>query len=126
MAHSIIHTEIYASNHEQLGAWYAKVFGWKVESYPDMNYTTTTMSDEPGGGVGFNDAKNGMPPGQVIPYIYSSAIEADAAMLAENGAEVNEVMQVPGVGKMCHFKDPDGNLLALMQPEMPANGAAQG
>jgi predicted enzyme related to lactoylglutathione lyase len=35
-------------------------------------------------------------------------------------------MQVPGVGKMCHFKDPDGNLLALMQPEMPANGAAQG
>ncbi len=119
MGQAIIHTEIYASDHEKLGAWYAKVFGWKLQSFPDMNYTTGSMSDDAGGGVGFNDAKNGMPPGQIVPYIYSGQIEADVARLAENGAEINEIMEIPGVGKMCHFKDPDGNLLALMQPAMP-------
>lgn len=119
MGQSIIYTEIYASDHEKLGAWYTKVFGWKLQSHPNMNFTTGSMTDEAGGYVGFNDARNGMPPGQIVPYIFSADIEADKAKLAANGAEANEVMQIPGVGKMLHFKDPDGNLLALMQPEMP-------
>ncbi len=118
MGYSVIHTEIYAKDHEKLGAWYGKVFGWQVQSFPDMNYSTGSTSDVPGSGVGFNDAKNGVPPGLIVPYLYSADIEADVRMLAENGAEINETISIPGVGKMCHFKDPDGNLLALMQPEM--------
>ncbi len=120
MGQSIIHTEIYASDHEKLSAWYAKVFGWKVQSFPEMNYSTGSTSGEDAGGVGFNDAKNGMLPGQIVPYLYSADIEGDMHKLAENGAEVNEIMEIPTVGKMLHFKDPDGNLLALLQPEMPA------
>lgn len=126
MGQAIIHTEIYASNHEELGAWYGKVFGWKVQSFPDMNYTTGSASDAPGSGVGFNDAKNGMQPGQIVPYIFSADIDADKAKLAANRAEVNEIVSIPGVGKMMHFKDPDGNLLALLQPEMPEDANAAG
>lgn len=116
---TIIYTEIYASNHEQLGTWYKKVFGWRLESFPDMNFTIGSAADDPGGGVGFIEASNGMQPGQVIPYIFSSDIEADVRKLAENGATVYESMDIPGGGRWSHFKDPDGNVLALMQPAMP-------
>ncbi len=116
MPQPIIHTELYASNHARLAAWYKEMFGWESQAYPDMDYSSGWWKES---GWGFNDAKNGVKPGEVVPYIASSDVEVDARRLAANGAVVDEVLPVPGVGRIVHFRDPDGNHMALIEPLMP-------
>jgi catechol 2,3-dioxygenase-like lactoylglutathione lyase family enzyme len=59
---------------------------------------------------------------------WSSDIEADVAALAERGVvfedydfptltTVDHVATTPGIGRSAWFKDPDGNTIALFQPE---------
>jgi predicted enzyme related to lactoylglutathione lyase len=59
---------------------------------------------------------------------WSDDVEADVRELAQRGIvfdeldmgaikTVNGVATVPGIGKSAWFKDPDGNTLALFQPE---------
>ena len=59
---------------------------------------------------------------------WSSDVEADVSELAAKGVTfeeydfetlktVNHVATTPGIGKSAWFKDPDGNTLALFQPE---------
>ncbi len=59
---------------------------------------------------------------------WSTDIAADVAELAGRGVEfdlvefgdlkmTDHVLTSPGIGKSAWFKDPDGNTLALFQPE---------
>ncbi len=59
---------------------------------------------------------------------WSADIAADVAELAQRGVEfdtvefgdlkmVDHVLTSPGIGRSAWFKDPDGNTLALFQPE---------
>jgi catechol 2,3-dioxygenase-like lactoylglutathione lyase family enzyme len=59
---------------------------------------------------------------------WSADIAADVAELADRGVDfdtvefgdlkmVDHVLTSPGIGKSAWFKDPDGNTLALFQPE---------
>lgn len=59
---------------------------------------------------------------------WTSDIEKDVAELAERGVEfeeydfptlktVDHIATTPGVGRSAWFKDPDGNTIALYQPE---------
>lgn len=120
MGQPVIHIEIYAKQHAALADWYERMFGWKKQDFPDSNYSTGTWTEgQPG--AGFNDAANGMPQGTIIPYIYTADIHTDLAKLSNGGAtDVGEVVNIPGVGSMAQLKDPDGNMIALLQPDMPA------
>jgi catechol 2,3-dioxygenase-like lactoylglutathione lyase family enzyme len=59
---------------------------------------------------------------------WSSDIEADVAALAAGGVEFEEydtehfktvghIVTSPGIGRSAWFKDPDGNTIAVFQPE---------
>ena len=59
---------------------------------------------------------------------WSTDIEGDVAELAERGVvfeeydtdafkTVNHIVTSPGIGRSAWFKDPDGNTIALFQPE---------
>ena len=59
---------------------------------------------------------------------WSSDIEKDVAALAANGIEFDEydtetfktidhIVTTPGIGRSAWFKDPDGNTIAVFQPE---------
>src|SRR5664280_3327487 len=59
---------------------------------------------------------------------WSTDIDADAAELVDRGIEfeeydmdafktINHVVTSPGIGRSAWFKDPDGNTIALFQPE---------
>jgi predicted enzyme related to lactoylglutathione lyase len=61
---------------------------------------------------------------------WTQDVEADVAELAGRGVvfdefdlgaikTVNGVATVPGIGRSAWFKDPDGNTLALYEPEAP-------
>jgi len=59
---------------------------------------------------------------------WSTDIDKDVSVLAENGIEFDEydtgtfktidhIVTSPGIGRSAWFKDPDGNTIAVFQPE---------
>lgn len=123
MAHPIVHIELSANSHEAAANWYAGMFGWTTQAFPEMNYTTFRSGENAVGG-GFNPVQADYPAGTVVVYIETDDLEGHMAKIAGNGGTVVMPRQdIPGVGSIGMFKDPTGNLMALIQPvEMEQDG----
>ena len=118
---NIVHVEIPAANTEAAGAFYAELFGWKIQPVPEMNYTMWEAGDgdEYGGFPLFSEEK---PAGQVHVYIASDDIEADLKKVEKLGGKVlHKKGEIPGMGWYGVFQDPTGNVLALYTRLNPAN-----
>ncbi len=119
MGSPIIHIEMSARNHSDLAKWYSRHFGWTTQEWPEMDYTTATWADKAGNGAGFGPESPERPAGTVLCYIYTDDIDRAGSFIAgDGGTLVSRRMEVPGVGTMLWFKDPAGNPMALLQPEM--------
>jgi predicted enzyme related to lactoylglutathione lyase len=116
MAHPIVHIELSSKDHKADAQWYEDVFGWETNEYPDMDYSTWSGADDSVGG-GFNKVSDENPAGTVIVYIHTDDLEASKAKIKEKGGTILlESYEIPTVGTMATFKDPTGNMLALLEP----------
>jgi predicted enzyme related to lactoylglutathione lyase len=123
----VVHFEIPADNVERASKFYHEAFGWGVTPVPELQYTllmTTPVDEnrmikEPGsinGGMmqRTNDLK--------APVLTISVENIDDTMKkieSLGGKIIINKMQVPGTGIIAYFRDPDGNVLGLLQPMMP-------
>jgi len=110
---NIVHVEIPAANVESTGQFYQRLFGWKIQPMPEMNYTMWEAGegDEYGGFPGVSDDN---PAGQVLIYIASDDIEEDLEKVVEMGGRViHEKSEIPGMGWFGIFQDPTGNVIGL-------------
>ncbi|MGL4649478.1 MAG: VOC family protein [Caldilineaceae bacterium] len=122
MGSPIIHIEMAAKNHSELGKWYSRHFGWKTQEWPEMDYTTAMFGEKNGSGAGFCTESPERPQGTVLCYIQTDDIEKSAVAIANDGGTlISGKMEVPGVGAMRWFKDPAGNPMALLQPDTDAD-----
>ena len=116
---NVVHVEIPAKDVEATSKFYQDLFGWKMESVPEMNYTM--WEDGSGFGGGFTEVSEDTPVGRVLVYIDSDDIEADLKKVVELGGKVlQEKMEIPQTGWFGIFQDPTGNVLAIyksMNPE---------
>ena len=116
---NVVHVEIPAKVVESASKFYQDLFGWKMESVPEMNYTM--WEDGSGFGGGFTEVSEDTPVGRVLVYIDSDDIEADLKKVVELGGKVlQEKMEIPQTGWFGIFQDPTGNVLAIyksMNPE---------
>ena len=120
MGSPIIHVELSARNYQELAGWYGRHFGWKTQNFPEMSYATAAWGDQPGTGAGFGPENPHRPVGVVLCYIHTDDIDASIAAIVADGATLTMPrMDVSTVGAMAWFTDPDGNPMALLQPEMP-------
>ena len=117
MAHPIVHIELSSKDHKADSQWHKDVFGWETTEYPDMDYSAWSGPDDSVGG-GFNPVGDDNPAGSVLVYIHTDNLAESVAKVKEKGGTVVlESYDIPTVGTMATFKDPTGNLLALLQPE---------
>jgi predicted enzyme related to lactoylglutathione lyase len=72
--HAIIHVEFSSKDLAGSMKFYNKVFGWKTENYPDMNYSTFEAEGGPGGG--FNPVHADYPAGRTMVYISTPELVA--------------------------------------------------
>jgi len=134
MDHTIVHFEIPADDVDRAVGFYREVFGWEIARMPgEFEYygVKTTATDESGmpKGPGVNGGMmKRMHPGQVpTNYIYVPDIDAHVLKVEAAGGEVIlPKMPVPGHGWLSQFKDPEGNILALWQPDRTAGMDAVG
>ncbi len=117
--HPLVHVELSAQNLETMKKFYGDVFDWEFEDFPEANYVTFSTGEGNLGG-GFNPVTDENPAGTVVNYIQCEDIETTLATIESSGGKVlMEPMPIPDVGQIAHFLDPSGNLLSVLEPEMP-------
>jgi predicted enzyme related to lactoylglutathione lyase len=125
MDHTIIHFEIPATDAEKLKQFYAGLFGWKIEKYPGpMEYwmIQTVPVDEKGmllrPGVNGGMVKKSRPEQKPVNYVSVESInESIEKVIKLGGKIVTPKQEVPNVGWIATAMDPEGNHIALLQPQ---------
>jgi uncharacterized protein len=121
----VIHFEIHAADPDRAERFYTGVFGWTAQRYGgpvDYRLLTTGPDDQPG----INGAilqRQGAPPEDAAPVdAYVCTIQVDSieeterAVADAGGRQVVDRMEVPEVGLLSYFKDPEGNIFGALQP----------
>lgn len=113
--HPIVHVEFVTDDHEAIGQFYHKLFGWQIQQMPEMNYATFDPGDGPGGG--FAPVSEECPPGRVMVSVASADVDGDLRRVEQFGGKVLEwCTEIPGIGYYGVFQDPSGNQVSLFKP----------
>lgn len=124
----VVHFEIHGSDPERLVAFYGDLFEWQITKWegPIDYWLVGTGSGDPGidGAI---LRRMGDPPavGQAVnAYVCTVDVPDLDETLARAGRLGAEVamprMAVPGIGWLAYIRDPDENVLGLMQSDPTA------
>jgi predicted enzyme related to lactoylglutathione lyase len=123
----VVHFEIHASDMDRAERFYTEVFGWTAQRAQsgerDYRLLVTGPDTTPGINGALIERWGGDPaPGDAVTgFACTIAVEDlddTRRQIAERGGrQVMEVREVPGVGRLAYFRDPEGNLLGAIQPE---------
>ena len=118
MGNPVVHWELWSKNPENVADFYAKIFGWKVQHIPDINYR---FVDTDSGGTGINGGifkpkEDGPWPGSLAMYIDVDDLDAYVKKIeAAGGKMIVPRAEVPNMGSYALFEDPDGRVLGIWQ-----------
>jgi len=123
----VIHFDIEAENMKRAAEFYTKVFGWKIDKWKgdkwegptDYMNISTGKTGEPGIDGGLMRKVTGRKSSSIA--IGVDSID-DATKRIENagGNIVFPKTTVPGFGYVANFKDPEGNVISLMEEHASA------
>jgi predicted enzyme related to lactoylglutathione lyase len=107
--------DIAADDPERAARFYNRVFGWsttKLDGPTPYWLVTPTTAPAPGAGI----AKRELAWQGITPTIdVESADDYAKKIVAEGGTIVIPKTSIPGVGELVTFKDPEGNILAILE-----------
>ncbi len=126
-----VHFEIQADDIDRAKAFYTEVFGWRFDYYGESTglpyYSIVTGEEgEPGINGGLLPRSSGTPviDAPVNAYVVTVACEdydATAERIYAHGGEgVAPKYALPGMAWQGYFKDPEGNIFGLHQPDPDA------
>lgn len=122
----LVHFEIHATEPARVLPFYTTLFGWTAEKLPGpVDYWLLTTGAP--GDLGVDGAllrRHGAPPpeGQpvnafVCTVDVASVDDVETRLSALGGTVAVPKMAIPGVGWLLYIKDPDGNILGVMQAD---------
>ncbi len=118
MSHHFCHIEIPTTDVEKARTFYSRLFDWKVNFMPDMNYVAFETGKDPGGGFLKVDRVISSGEQGVLIHVFTEDIQETLARVAELGGNVvKEKTEIPGIGFYALFMDPDGNVIGIFQPK---------
>jgi len=116
---TIVHFDVPAEDVERAKIFYSVLFGWKYESYPEMQYnliSTTNLDGTPGVGGGMGERME--PSQRMLNYFGVPSIDAAMNQVKTLGGKVlTEKMVVPGMGFLVNCMDTEGNMFGLWQED---------
>jgi predicted enzyme related to lactoylglutathione lyase len=116
----VIHFEIHASDPEALIDFYAALLGWTFAKQETMDYwlIETGRADQPGINGGLVRRPVAGPAESQAVNAFICTVEVDSLTNSRLvGLVALPKMPVPGVGWLAYVKDPDGNILGLLEPD---------
>jgi uncharacterized protein len=124
----VTHFDLYADDPERAKKFYSEAFGWKFKKWEgesSMNYwlITTGPDMEPGinGGMSLRE-KEWMKGASIwaVTIGVKNIDESIAKVEKAGGVITMKKMALPDVGWFANFKDPEGNVLSMMQADIAA------
>ena len=110
MGNPVVHFEINGPDPELVAKFYGELFGWHLESVPELEYTT--IDTHGGGGINGGISKAEKP--HTTIYIGVDDLQAALDRAVSLGASTTvPVSDILNVGTFAQFADPDGNLIGL-------------
>jgi predicted enzyme related to lactoylglutathione lyase len=128
MSARVVHFEVPFDDAERARGFYRDVFGWNLQSIPEMDYTMVStgptsdegMPAEPGF-IGGGMLQRQTP--VTAPVITLQVDDIDASLRAvgdHGGRTVRDKMPVGDMGFAAYFEDSEGNLMGLWQSAGPS------
>jgi uncharacterized protein len=121
----VVHFEIQATQPQALADFYAELLGWSISKWEGADYwlIDTGPVDKPGINGGLLPRPGGAPAeGQAVnAFVCTAEVESlDDTLAKATGLGATMALPknpVPGVGWLAYIKDPDGNIVGLLQPD---------
>ena len=119
----VVHFEIHAGDPEVASSFYSTVFGWKISKWDGpVEYWLVSTGEGPGIDGGIVPRRGGVPlvDAAVNAYVCTIGVASldvtQAAILRTGGTVAVDRQEIPGVGLLAYFKDPDHNIFGVLQP----------
>jgi len=115
MGNPVVHWELMSKDPARVSAFYEKIFGWKIQHRPELNYRIVETGGEGGinGGI-LKPEREGPWPGNMTLYIAVDDLGAYRKRVIEAGGKIHvEEQEVPGMGAFSLFTDPEGRMMGL-------------
>jgi uncharacterized protein len=121
MGNAVVHWELMSKDPAKVADFYQKVFDWKITYHPEMNYRIVeTGAQAPMAGINGGIVKpdrEGPWPGNMLFYILVDDLAAFRRKIVAAGGKIHvEEQEVPGMGTLCLFTDPEGRMNGLWKP----------
>jgi predicted enzyme related to lactoylglutathione lyase len=132
-----VHFEIHATDPAVLRTFYEGLFGWRFRQWGDIPYWILITGDgdpiagkphtEPGVDGGLvprrgDAASEGQPVNAYVMTVEVPDCDGFVEKAVSTGGSVAlPAADMAGIGRLAYIKDPDGNLLGLLQPEAPTS-----
>lgn len=114
---TIVHFELLNENRDLLKDFYSKIFDWKYETLQPVSYDlifTKENPNDPGINGGFQE-DNSMNQ-KIILTIDVEDIESVITDIKLRGGHIiTDIQEMPGIGRLAYFKDPEGTIMGIMQ-----------
>jgi len=114
MGQPVVHWELWSEDPAKMSAFYEQVFGWQIRHLPEMNYHLVETGGDGGINGGIMKPQAGPWPAKLAFYIDVDDLDTFTAKIKNAGGKiVVDKIDVPGVGQMSLFEDPEGRVLGL-------------
>lgn len=115
MGQPVVHFEMMSKDPAKVSDFYARLFGWKVRHLPEIDYRTLETGGEGGinGGI-LKPDREGPWPAQLLFYILVDELAPYRKKIQAAGGKIHvEEQEVPGMGWLSLFTDPEGRMMGL-------------
>ena len=118
MGRPVVHWELWSEDPQRISRFYQQVFDWNINHIPELNYGAVDTGGMGGINGGVMKPKRGPWPGKLTFYIDVDDLDAYAAKIRQAGGKiVVDKMDVPGVGQLALFEDPEGRVLGMWKQQ---------
>jgi len=120
----VVHFEIPADNPERIAEFYNKVLGWDIQKWEgpvDYWLISTGNDSEPGIHGGIARKKDRPASGVLVTAQVDSVDDSLKKIVNDGGSIVVPKRAIPGVGYQAHFRDPEGNVIGIMENDPSAH-----
>jgi len=125
--HPVVHFEIWGPDREAIQSFYDKAFDWNLRVMQPGDYGMTQIDAEGGINGGVMGAHEQGPQSGLTIYIATNDIDAHLQRLEGAGAKtLMPKTVIPDMVTFAQFADPWGNVVGLVEWEMPKAAKKKG